>query len=210
MKAQILKLLHLKQLYGRALCGESYINAPALTAATTAPSAISNDLEGMIKNCSLCPRIKHTKSPSIGLFNPLAPLCFISETPLYDAQGFVQTKSALMLQNIIKNVFALPLDSVSILSLLKCDPHNPHFEKSQILCCMGYTLEQLKRLSPKICVLLGDNVAEHILGSHLEHSRILWHNNKNFLITHSLNDLVRNPSLKRHALNDFHIAKGAL
>ncbi len=208
MKAQILKLLQLKQLYKRQACGEKYANA-LFTPKSNAP--IGQDINTLIKNCSLCNRIKHCKAPNIGLINPQASICFISEIPLVsDTQAFVQNKSAIMLQNIITNVFKLPLSQVSILSLIKCDPLNPHFERSEILSCKDYALTQLQNLTPKVCVLLGDVVSEYILGNRLEHSRILWHNNKKFLITYALNELVRNPSLKTQAHNDFLIAKGQL
>lgn len=208
MKAQILKLLQLKQLYKRQACGERYTN----TLFRPQPNALpTHNTDVLIKNCSLCNRIKHCKEPSIGLINPQASICFISEIPLVsDTQAFVQNKSAIMLQNIITNVFKLPLSQVSILSLIKCDPLNPHFERSEILSCKDYALTQLQNLAPKVCVLLGDVVSEYILGNRLEHSRILWHNNKKFLITYALNELVRNPSLKTQAHNDFLIAKGQL
>ena len=208
MKAQILKLLHLKQLYGRYACGEQYSShfyrqVPAVP--------LQNNLESAIKNCSLCNRIKHCKEPSIGLFNPKAPLCFISEIPLIDDKGqFVQNKSALMLKNIIERVFHLSISHTCILSLVKCDGHNLHIDKSEILSCMGFCLSQLQKIAPKICILLGNQVAEHILGQHLEGGRILWHNNKQFLVTYSLNELVRNPSLKIETHNHFLIAKGQL
>ncbi len=67
-----------------------------------------------------------------------------------------------------------------------------------------------QKIAPKICILLGNQVAEHILGQHLEGGRILWHNNKQFLVTYSLNELVRNPSLKIETHNHFLIAKGQL
>lgn len=106
MKAQILKLLQLKQLYKRQACGEKYANA-LFAPKSNAP--IGQDINTLIKNCSLCNRIKHCKAPNIGLINQNASLCFISEIPLVsESQAFVQNKSAIMLQNIISNVFKLP------------------------------------------------------------------------------------------------------
>lgn len=209
MKTHILKLLQLKQLYKRVSCGEQYTNT--FHHPSQPQAALENNLESIIKNCSLCNRIKHCKEPSFGILNPQSQLCFITEIPLVDEKGvFIQNKSALMIQNIIHNVFRLQMGHISLLSLVKCDAHNPYLDKSNILSCMGFCLTQLQKITPKVCILLGNQVAEHILGQRLEHSRILWHNNKKFLITHPLNELVRNPSLKKEAHNDFLIAKGQL
>lgn len=209
MKTQILKALQLQALYKLRACNQNYadtFNTPIQT-----PPHIEKSLELTIKNCSLCQRIKHCNAPSIGLLHPNCTLCFITDIPLLDEKNnFIQNKSALMLQNIITNVFALSLDKVSILSLIKCDPHNPRTQKEEILSCAGFTHAQLTTINPAIHILLGDNVSEHILGARLEHSRILWHNGKKFLISYALNELVRNPSLKAGAKNDFDIAKGQL
>ncbi len=208
MKTQILKLLWLKQLYGKYACGECFTDTFSRVSSKV---SVSNDLESMIKNCSLCNRIKHCKEPIVEKINQNANICFISEIPLIDATGnFVQNKSAVMLKNIIEQVFNLPLSNACILSLVKCDAHNPHIDKSEILSCMGFCISQLQKITPKICILLGKKVAEHILGQHLEAGRILWHNNKRFLATYSLNELVRNPSLKREAYEHFLTAKGQL
>lgn len=208
MKTHFLKLLHLKQLYESRACGEQYAH---ILSYPQAPAPRTNNLDSQIKNCSLCNRIKHCKEPIVGFINPQARLCFISEIPLILESGeFIQNKSALMLEKIISNVFGLHQSEVSILSLIKCDAFTPHFEKSEILSCMGHIIAQIKSLSPRVYVLLGDVVGEHILGTHLEHGRILWHNNAKFLVTHSLSELVRNPSLKAQAHNDFLTAKGQL
>lgn len=208
MKTQILKFLQLKQLYGQYACGERYI-MPLRCLAPQTP--FHNNLEYLIKNCSLCNRIKHCKEPSIGIVNPQASICFISEIPLIDEKGqFVQNKSALMLQNIITRVFMLQLSQVCVLSLVKCDGYNLRIEKSEILSCMGFCLSQLEKITSKVCILLGNQVGKHILGTHLEVGRILWHNNRKFLMTYSLNELVRNPSLKGEAHHHFLLVKGQL
>ncbi|TLD81524.1 hypothetical protein LS68_000320 [Helicobacter sp. MIT 05-5293] len=216
MKTHILKLLYLKQLYRQALCGEKYTRLmPHIQNQPLTSSKMGESLEQIIQHCSLCNRIKHCKQPSFGIINPKSPICFISEIPLVDEKGqFVQNKSALMLQNIIKNVFCLPQNVCSILSLVKCDSQNLHLEKSEILSCIGYVFSQLEHINAKIYILLGHNVATHILGQnlqdHLCQHKILWHNNKKFLVSYSLNELVKNPSLKKEANNDFILAKGSL
>lgn len=219
MKAQILKLLQLKQLYYKQTCGECYTN---ISLSSAPKMALHKDLsaDSSIRQCSLCNRAK-VSLPSIGQVVQNSDICFISELSLLDSNNsFVNNKSAIMLQNIITRVFCMDITKVSILALVKCDWQNPYIDKSEMLSCLSHCLNQLQSINPKLCILLGDVVARHILGSALESSskdierlnngRILWHNNKAFLITHSLNALVRNPSLKASANSDFLVAKSAL
>lgn len=209
MKAQLLKLLQLKQLYTLKSCVQGYTDS--LKAPLQAPPKIEKSLELTIKNCSLCQRVKHCKGASFGLLNPDSKLCFISDIPLLDEnQHFIQSKSGIMLDNIISKVFGLNLTQVSILSLVKCDPQNLKIQPDELHSCLGFIQAQLSMINPAIHILLGDNVSEALLGGRFEHSRILWHNDKKFLISYALNELIRNPSLKSRAKNDFDIAKGQL
>lgn len=209
MKSQILQLLELKRLYQKALCGEKYSDMKNHYPTNTARNFNGyNELESSIKSCSLCNRIKQDSAPSVGILNPNADICFISEVPLCMPNGeFIKNKSAAMLQNIISNIFKT--NKYSLLSLVKCDSINQQALKSDILACIAYLNAQMNFINPKIFVLLGQNVWHFLLGveaNNYKHN-IYTHNNKNYLLTYSLHELVFNPSLKITAKNSYMIAK---
>lgn len=230
MGAKIWQLLALKRLYLKQMCAERYtqLQSNALQSARAVLRTMGgeqgerqgNGLDSMIASCSLCARSKLTTQRLSGFLAPQSPVCFITANPLVESKNakpvFVATKSATMLQNMIANVFKLPLQSCSILSLLKCPADTaPHID--EVSMCMGFLHAQLEQLAPKIIVLFGRECAQYVLGQNVEgvrdfrdYGRILWHNNRSFLLTYSLGEIVRNPSLKPQVMQHLLVAKGVL
>ena len=71
-------------------------------------------------------------------------------------------------------------------------------------------------LNPKIIILFGEIVTRHILQTEekLENlrgrilkSKNLLNKQKDFIVTYAINDLLKNPSLKPLAFDDFKIAR---
>lgn len=211
--------LALKRLYLCKMCGEKYCESLCLEP-SVAPSTLEilggGDLQSSIMQCNMCGCAKHTQSRIPGLLNPQSILCFITQTPLIaDSKNtaFLQNKSAAMLQKIIANVFNLSLNKVSILSLLKCPSHTiPNDD--EIKTCSGFLHAQMAKITPKVSIVFGKECLKYLLGGSVwdaqHYGRILWHNNQNFLPTYSLNEVVRNPSLKPEVMQHLQNAKGML
>lgn len=213
------EILTLKRLYLRKMCGECFCEAIS-SQPKLAPNKLETlgggDLRSSIMQCSMCGRAKHTTSRIPGIINPQSSLCFITQTPLIaDSTNavFLQNKSAQMLQKIIANVFCLPLSNVSILSLIKC-PSQTSPSDDEVGACIGFLHAQMAKIAPKVCVIFGKECLTHLLGESVidtrHYGRILWHNTHNFLPTYSLNEVVRNPSLKPEVMQHLQIAKGML
>lgn len=226
MPVKIWQLLALKRLYLKQMCGERFTQyqehtPQKKTSVFKAMGGANNkDLDSMIATCSLCARSKLTSHRASGVVNPHTLVCFITQNPLVDSHHnkpvFVENKSAVMLQNMIANVFRLPLESCSILSLVKCPIEStPHID--EVSACIGFLHTQLEQIAPKVIVLFGQECARYMLGQSLEsvrdfrdYGRILWHNNRSFLLTYSLGEIVRNPSLKPQVMQHLLVAKGVL
>ncbi|WRA99090.1 uracil-DNA glycosylase family protein [Helicobacter pylori] len=160
-----------------------------------------------IENCNLCKRHQHSK-PVIGLFNPTSKLAFITLTPMLDSQlHFLNNLKAVMLQSIIQKVFNYPLKDCSILSLLKCDSNSLNLEE-EINACLPHLIWQLDNSASKVIVVFGEVLPKHLLNLSKEESfgRVVSLKTKHFLSTYALEDMLKNPTLKKEALAHFKIA----
>ncbi|GAA8191018.1 uracil-DNA glycosylase family protein [Helicobacter pylori] len=160
-----------------------------------------------IENCNLCKRHQHSK-PITGLFNPTSKLAFITLTPMLDGQlHFLNNLKALMLESIIQKVFNYPLKDCSILSLLKCDSNSLNLEE-EINACLPHLIWQLDNSASKVIVVFGEVLPKRLLNLSKEESfgRVVSLKTKHFLSTYSLEDMLKNPMLKKEALAHFKIA----
>ncbi|QTO97675.1 uracil-DNA glycosylase family protein [Helicobacter pylori] len=160
-----------------------------------------------IENCNLCKRHQHSK-PVIGLFNPTSKIAFITLTPMLDSQlHFLNNLKAVMLESIIQKVFNYPLKDCSILSLLKCDSNSLNLEE-EINACLPHLIWQLDNSASKVIVVFGEVLPKRLLNLSKEESfgRIVSLKSKHFLSTYALEDMLKNPTLKKEALVHFKIA----
>ncbi|EJC04377.1 uracil-DNA glycosylase family protein [Helicobacter pylori] len=160
-----------------------------------------------IENCNLCKRHQHSK-PITGLFNPTSKLAFITLTPMLDSQlHFLSNLKAAMLESIIQKVFNYPLKDCSILSLLKCDSNSLNLEE-EINACLPHLIWQLDNSASKVIVVFGEVLPKRLLNLSKEESfgRIVSLKSKHFLSTYALEDMLKNPTLKKEALVHFKIA----
>ncbi|WQY67725.1 uracil-DNA glycosylase family protein [Helicobacter pylori] len=159
-----------------------------------------------IENCNLCKRHQHSK-PITGLFNPTSKIAFITLTPMLDSQlHFLNNLKAVMLESIIQKVFNYPLKDCNILSLLKCDSNSLNLEE-EINACLPHLIWQLDNSASKVIVVFGEVLPKRLLNLSKEESfgRIVSLKTKHFLSTHALEDMLKNPTLKKEALAHFKI-----
>ncbi len=201
---QLSRLQTLRSLYMERLLGETYTNIN-LTKPQNKP--LNKQVHEGIENCNLCKRHQHSK-PVIGLFNPTSKLAFITLTPMLDSQfHFLNNLKAAMLKSIIQKVFNYPLKDCSILSLLKCDSNSLNLEE-EINACLPHLIWQLDNSASKVIVVFGEILPKRLLNLSKEESfgRIVSLKTKRFLSTHALEDMLKNPTLKKEALAHFKIA----
>ncbi|MGN8328749.1 uracil-DNA glycosylase family protein [Helicobacter pylori] len=186
------------------LLGETYTDI-SLTKPQNKP--LNKQVHEGIGNCNLCKRHQHSK-PVIGLFNPTSKLAFITLTPMLDSQlHFLNNLKVLMLESIIQKVFNYPLKDCSILSLLKCDSNSLNLEE-EINACLPHLIWQLDNSASKVIVVFGEVLPKRLLNLSKEESfgRIVSLKSKHFLSTYALEDMLKNPTLKKEALAHFKIA----
>ncbi|GAA8399863.1 uracil-DNA glycosylase family protein [Helicobacter pylori] len=186
------------------LLGETYTDI-SLTKPQNKP--LNKQVHESIENCNLCKRHQHSK-PVIGLFNPTSKLAFITLTPMLDSQlHFLNNLKALMLESIIQKVFNYPLKDCSILSLLKCDSNSLNLEE-EINACLPHLIWQLDNSTSKVIIVFGEVLPKRLLNLSKEESfgRIVSLKSKHFLSTYALEDMLKNPTLKKEALAHFKIA----
>lgn len=201
---QHLRFQTLRSLYMERLLGETYTNI-SLTKPQNKP--LNKQVHEGIENCNLCKRYQHSK-PVIGLFNPTSKIAFITLTPMLDGQlHFLNNLKAAMLESIIQKVFNYPLKDCSILSLLKCDSNSLNLEE-EINACLPHLIWQLDNSASKVIVVFGEVLPKRLLNLSKEESfgRVVSLKTKHFLSTYSLEDMLKNPTLKKEALAHFKIA----
>ncbi|PAF48120.1 hypothetical protein BKH46_02075 [Helicobacter sp. 12S02634-8] len=211
-------ILYLRFLYYQKMLGVEYaenINLqPTQEALKRGDLKLSDtSLSDMIAHCTLCERSKRGSQPIFGLLPSKPKVIFITQLPLVDTLGvFLENKSAKMLQDIIKNVFALQAQEYALLSLVKCDGSYLKVSDEEMMICKQYVQEQIASQEAKIVILMGDSVLMHLLGLGFDtySGRVFTQANKQFLATYSLGELLKNPSLKKEAMQHFLLAKGVL
>ena len=201
------KIFLLKQLYLRRLIGEQYCENIDLNIKKDAIFK-SGNIDDVIKNCNLCDLSKYSKEKILGLNGASGGIVFVTLKPILPFSA-----SEVMVKNISKNIFNT--DSYSSFSMIKCNS-NASINDKYIYICKEYLKSQIDSIDPKLIILFGEDVARHILQTEdkvenlrgrILKSKNLLNKEKDFIVTYAINDLLKNPSLKPLAFDDFKIAK---
>jgi len=168
-------------------------------------------LEKIVKNCSLCELSKSRTKTVFGEGNESAKIMFIGEAPgeSEDMQGrpFVG-RAGLLLEKIINTVLELQRDQVYIANILKCRPPNNRVpEYTEAKSCLPYLLMQIESVNPDLLVALGATAYKILTEDKSSISeirgRVLEFGGRKLIATFHPSYLLRNPSAKKEAYQDF-------
>ena len=190
------KLRLLRELYLLRAFGHRY-QEPSLKKEGSFSSFSAKNIE--IKHCHLCERSK-TSEPIEGILNLEARLTFITELPIVNVKNeFLQTRSAKMLNDIWDHIFSK--ESISVLSILKCGSEsNP--KSSEIEICKTHLHWQLDQIKQTHIICFGGTESLKIFDYQdaMLFGKIQSYKKHKLMVTYSLKDLIKNPSLKKEAL----------
>ena len=140
-----------------------------------------------------------------------ASLLLIGEAPGaqedFEGRPFVG-RSGKLLDKILKAIDRDRFNDTYICNILKCrPPENRNPSLSEVDKCKPYLNHQIKLINPKLIVTLGLVAASTLLGkdSSLKDMRnnIFYYMNYPVLVTYHPAFLLRSPSFKRNAWEDF-------
>ena len=131
---------------------------------------IYDNWEELEKKCSICQKCKLCKTRKnvvIGDGNKKADLMFIGEGPGADEDetGIPFVGRAGKLMNMAFRGIGIKREEVYIANIVKCrPPENRNPEDEESLACLDYLRSQVRLVSPKKIVLLGNIALKNILG----------------------------------------------
>jgi len=169
------------------------------------------DLKKEILQCQKCSLSKTRHNVVFGEGNKNAEIMLIGEGPGYyeDQSGkpFVG-KSGKLLDRIIEVCGFTRKDHLFIANIVKCRPPQnraPHPDERET--CIPYLYKQIELIKPKIIILLGATALNGLIDPNARISKVRgqWMEWKGIQVmpTYHPSALLRNPSLKRDAWEDF-------
>jgi|TARA_B110000014_G_scaffold40225_1_gene26298 DNA polymerase len=170
-----------------------------------------NTFEKNICNCEKCDLHKSRTNFVFGEGDKNASLLLIGEAPgaQEDLEGrpFVG-RSGKLLDKILKAIDRDRFNDTYICNILKCrPPENRNPSSSEVDKCKPYLNHQIKLVNPKLIVTLGLVATSTLLGkdSSLKDMRnnIFYYMNYPVIVTYHPAFLLRSPSFKRNAWEDF-------
>lgn len=167
-------------------------------------------LEEKYKNCTMCPLCQRRTQVVIGEGNPRSPLMIVGEGPGADedrlGRPFVG-KAGQLLSRILKAA-EIPREQIYITNIVKCrPPGNRTPTDEEMSTCIVILREQYKLIRPKIIVTLGSAPTRALIdpNARITQVRGKWVKKKGglFMPTYHPAYLLRNPSAKKEAWEDF-------
>jgi len=198
---------------------------PVIDAGFTAPElsrdeklkALQELDQNFVKGCTRC-GLSTTRTQTVfGVGNPDAELMFVGEAPGADedARGEPFVGRAGQLLTRIIETMGLSRDEVYIANILKCRPDMPKGTPGnrpptpqEMQTCIGYLIEQIEIIQPRVMVALGATAVEGLLGARgvMRELRGKWHSYHDtpLMITYHPSYLLRNqsPGEKRKVWED--------
>ena len=170
-----------------------------------------------VEACGLCPLHEGILHKVPGQGDEHAPLMLIGEGPgqVEDEEGLAFVGPAGQLLTRMLAAISLPRDRVYICNIVKCRPPNNRVpEPAEAEACRLHLRNQFALVRPKVIVLLGSTAAKSILGPEIRitRDRGRWYERKGvwFMPTFHPSALLRDPSKKREAWDDFQKVRAKL
>ncbi|MFP4333123.1 MAG: uracil-DNA glycosylase [Campylobacterales bacterium] len=206
-------LLRLKALYTHQFLGSRYVDE-FKHIKTQSQDSLPKDMASLKKQtiqCKLCDLAKTRKNVVFGEGNKSAKVMLIGEGPgaSEDESGrpFVG-RAGMLLEKIINNVLKLQRDEVFIANIVKCrPPQNRQPSEEEAKSCLPFLLKQIEIVSPTIIVALGSTSYKYLTNDTMPISKIrgeiINYANRKLIATFHPSYLLRNPSAKKEAFEDF-------
>lgn len=167
-------------------------------------------LEGACRGCKKCRLWETRTNIVIGTGNKNADIMFVGEGPgrQEDLTGEPFVGDAGKLLDKMLSAINLSRNEVYIANVVKCRPpgnRDPHDDEQE--ACLNYLRYQLMLVKPKIVVCLGRIASRVIISPDfmITKDRGKWYDKKGykFIATYHPSALLRDPSKKRPAWEDF-------
>lgn len=206
-------LLRLKALYTHQFLDSRYVDE-FKHIKTQSQDSLPKDMTSLKKQtmqCKLCDLAKTRKNVVFGEGSKSAKVMLIGEGPgaSEDESGrpFVG-RAGMLLEKIINNVLKLQRDEVFIANIVKCrPPQNRQPSEEEVKSCLPFLLKQIEIVSPTLIVALGGTSYKYMTNDTSPISKIrgeiINYANRKLIATFHPSYLLRNPSAKKEAFEDF-------
>lgn len=167
-------------------------------------------LSNEIKNCKKCPLCLKRKNVVIGDGSINSKILFIGEGPgeIEDIEGIPFVGPAGQLLTKMLYAIRLTREEVYIANIIKCrPPGNRDPNETEKEACIDYLKRQIEIIKPEILVCLGRISAQVIIDKDFKVTRQrgqwFYRDNMRIMGTYHPSALLRDPSKKVHAWEDF-------
>jgi len=180
------------------------------------PSSLDELLHN-IKTCYLCDLSKSRKQSMPGFGDVNADLMVIDYTVSQaqdSANSYYSGRSGEMLKSMIENVLQLNVNETYFTHLVKCKPLKSNRPSpSECNSCKSYLLAQINFIKPKIVIVLGEDAYMEITqDNNFENVRghVIDFKDYKLIPIYHPQYLLRNPELRKIAMNDLKTIKSCL
>jgi len=201
----------LKNLISLKYMGFNYLEPLDITHLKSTKQKLPDRLQSLndiVSHCNLCEFSKTRKNILFGEGNVDADIMFLGLSPssLDDESGNILSgNSGQMLIKMAQNILKVQIKDIYVVNILKCLPTDIRNINSQIQICKPYLQKQIDIINPKVIVVFDNkNPLSEIRGVVQD-----YHNIKLIATYHPL-FLLKNPSLKREALEDLKKVKSII
>ena len=198
----------LKNLISLKYMGFNYLEPLDITHLKSTKQKLPDRLQSLndiVSHCNLCEFSKTRKNILFGEGNVDADIMFLGLSPssLDDESGNILSgNSGQMLIKMAQNILKVQIKDIYVVNILKCLPTDITNISSQVQICKPYVKKQIDIINPKVIVVFGD-ICQSLIDSQ-------DYNNIKLIATYHPLFLLKNPSLKREALEDLKKVKNII